>query len=114
VLRGEYLPSPPGGAPGRAPGPAKETETSATTSDGEGFRVGVELVEEPWGHPAWETRTLPYTDPVMHGLPDPMYAVELLKLALRKANAGLFKRGAKPVPMPDVAKRMGFREGDAG
>jgi hypothetical protein len=49
----------------------------------------------------------------MQGLPDPRYAIEMLKIALRKANAALFKRGAKPVPMPDVAATFGTTGGDA-
>ncbi len=98
VLRGEYRPRPPDAPAGRA----MENHTSAMTSDGEGYSVVVELVERPWGHREWETRPLPYTDPVLHGKPDPTFAIAVLKNALRAANAALYKRGAKPVPMPDL------------
>lgn len=82
--------------------PALRGSTTAMASDGEGYGVEVTLVDEAWTHPAWETAPLPYHDPVARGGRDPDWDVARLRQALRNANAGLFKRGARPVPDPTL------------
>jgi hypothetical protein len=76
-------------------------ETTQMTSDGEGYGVVVKLDDKPWDSPAWETKHLPYSNPVSRGMPDPRTRIDQLEYALRKANALLVKRGAKPVTVPD-------------
>lgn len=74
--------------------------TTAMVADGEGFAVEIEMDDSPWQEPGWKRRELPYSDPVACGRPDPLWYAQRLEYALRQANAELFKRGAKPVPMP--------------
>lgn len=74
-----------------------KAETSASTTDGEGYGVEIELVDAAWESPAWETRPPSYIDPIARGEPDPWTAVADLRFALRQANAQLVKRGVRPV-----------------
>jgi hypothetical protein len=76
--------------------------TGAMVADGEGYGVEIALNDQPWEHPSWETAELPYFDPTAHGKPDPHARIAILEHALRQANAALFKRGVKPVTVPDL------------
>lgn len=76
------------------------TTTSAMTTDGEGYPVIIEPDHSRWDSRSWESRKLPYTDPSVTGQPDLEYEITLWRIALKKANALLFKRGVKPVQEP--------------
>lgn len=77
-----------------------KAETTAMVTDGEGYAVQIELVDRGWQHPEWENMPLPYAWPVAAGRPDPGDSIRALQQALRKANAQLVKRGAKPIADP--------------
>jgi hypothetical protein len=77
------------------------TETSAMTTDGEGYPIVIEPDHGRWDSRSWESRALPYTDPAAAGKPDLRYEIDQWRIALKKANALLFKRGVKPVPEPN-------------
>lgn len=74
--------------------------TYAMTADGEVFCIEIGRDDRPWEHKAWTTREMPYTDPISRGEPDLKYDIVRLQIALRQANAELFKRGVKPIADP--------------
>jgi hypothetical protein len=77
-----------------------KSETHAMVSDGEGFLVSITMENHPWHGEAWKHISMPYTDPTACGRRDPNWDIQMLKQALRKANAELVKRAVKPIPDP--------------
>lgn len=81
-----------------------KAECYAMAWDGEDYSVEITLDDNRWEHPSWETKPTPYIEPYARGEPDLHSEISLWKIALNKANAGLVKRGIKPVPEPDMPK----------